>query len=607
MTWFNTSPATPPEPSDEEENMEDCDLCSSPRAWLRIEERDGFGVNRQSIRIFEVDHEENCWQSPGMDLSIAPSHSYDVCAHGHVRETGRTGDRIKVCLLGPVGGGKSQLRETLMRIQAPRLAGSGGQADPFANVRLGPTGRRFSPLPAKSRRSIGATYAASGDDLRATIERNLQNVFETSNVFGTSDDVIAGFETVLHNALRATTEGQVYTDAQLNSWLETWGRGSPPYLRSVHVIYHGSNLDGRGSDDFEVAFVDLPGEAADAWTNPNAENYVGSFADVKQLYRSAHLVAVVDPLAAGWCLRRLKDSLALRLSMRPAGTPDQDELLARGYQAGEAIKSLIAVMTDTLSKERSSVSATLVLTKCDAIRVILEKTPQSDGELGRWTDIIPRGARRAFEDCALAAFNRCAAWDAHNVDPSTWEFLNAVSALPHDQQMRIVRSMLAQLSDPQSFWALAHSEEETIELNFDEKFVIPATIPLTTRRPTAPTRTATPTHGFTAPVPMMNYGNTLTVPTSNATWNAGLGVYRLQMRDVLSAVMVSALMSTIVGKNAIDQLLGPKLLVRFALTSAWTRVDEDGEELIEPSDEDAGCLQLYRYILAPFLGHGVRA
>ena len=607
MTWFNTSPATPPEPSDEEENMEDCDLCSSPRAWLRIEERDGFGVNRQSIRIFEVDHEENCWQSPGMDLSIAPSHSYDVCAHGHVRETGRTGDRIKVCLLGPVGGGKSQLRETLMRIQAPRLAGSGGQADPFANVRLGPTGRRFSPLPAKSRRSIGATYAASGDDLRATIERNLQNVFETSNVFGTSDDVIAGFETVLHNALRATTEGQVYTDAQLNSWLETWGRGRPPYLRSVHVIYHGSNLDGRGSDDFEVAFVDLPGEAADAWTNPNAENYVGSFADVKQLYRSAHLVAVVDPLAAGWCLRRLKDSLALRLSMRPAGTPDQDELLARGYQAGEAIKSLIAVMTDTLSKERSSVSATLVLTKCDAIRVILEKTPQSDGELGRWTDIIPRGARRAFEDCALAAFNRCAAWDAHNVDPSTWEFLNAVSALPHDQQMRIVRSMLAQLSDPQSFWALAHSEEETIELNFDEKFVIPATIPLTTRRPTAPTRTATPTHGFTAPVPMMNYGNTLTVPTSNATWNAGLGVYRLQMRDVLSAVMVSALLSTIVGKNAIDQLLGPKLLVRFALTSAWTRVDEDGEELIEPSDEDAGCLQLYRYILAPFLGHGVRA
>ena len=213
MTWFNTSSATPPEPPDEEENMEDCDLCSSPRAWLRIEERDGFGVNRQSIRIFEVDHEENCWQSPGMDLSIAPSHSYDVCAHGHVRETGRTGDRIKVCLLGPVGGGKSQLRETLMRIQAPRLAGSGGQADPFANVRLGPTGRRFSPLPAKSRRSIGATYAASGDDLRATIERNLQNVFETSNVFGTSDDVVAGFEAVLHNALRATTEGQVYTDA----------------------------------------------------------------------------------------------------------------------------------------------------------------------------------------------------------------------------------------------------------------------------------------------------------------------------------------------------------------------------------------------------------
>ena len=207
----------------------------------------------------------------------------------------------------------------------------------------------------------------------------------------------------------------------------------------------------------------------------------------------------------------------------------------------------------------------------------------------------------------MAAFNRCATWDAHSVDPSTWEFLNAVSALPHDRRMRIVRSMLAQLSDPQVFWDLVHSEEETIKLNFDEEFAIPATIPLMTRRPTAPTRTTTPTHSFTVPASTRTYENTLTVPTSNATWNAGLGVYRLQMRDVLSAIMVSALLSTIVGKNAIDQLLEPSSLVHFALTSAWTRVDEDGEELIEPSDEDAGCLQLYRYILAPFLGHGVRA
>ena len=598
MTWFTNSFAVSPEPPDEE--PENCDLCSSPRAWLRVEERDGFGVNRQSIRILEVNHEENCWQSPGTDLSVAPSHSYDVCAHGHVRETGRTGDRIKVCLLGPVDGGKSQLRETLMEIQTPRLTGSGGQAVPFANVRLGPIGRRFSPLPAESRESIGATQATTGDDLRDTIERNLQNIL------GTSDDVIAGFEAVLHNALRATNEGQVYTDDQLYTWLEEWGRGRPPYLRSVHVDYRRGNRAGKDFDAFEVAFVDLPGEATDAWTNPNAKNYVGSSADVKQLYRSAHFVAVVDPLTAGWCLKNLKDSLTLRLSMRPTGTATQDKLFARGRRARNATKAMIAVMTETLSTD-PSVNATLVLTKCDAIRVILEKTPQSDGELGRWTDIIPRGARRAFEDCALAAFNRCAAWDAHNVDPSTWEFLNTVSALPRDRRMNVVRSMLARLSDPQAFWALAHSEEETIELNFDEEFVIPATVPLTTRRPTAPTRTATPTHGFTVPTPTRTYGNTLTVPTSNATWNAGLGVYRLQMRDVLSAVMVSALLSTIVGKNAIDQLLGPKLLVRFALTSAWTRVNEDGEELIEPSDEDAGCLQLYRYILAPFLGHGVRA
>ena len=78
MTWFTNSFAVSPEPPDEE--PENCDLCSSPRVWLRVEERDGFGVNRQSIRILEVNHEENCWQSPGTDLSVTPSHSYDVCA-----------------------------------------------------------------------------------------------------------------------------------------------------------------------------------------------------------------------------------------------------------------------------------------------------------------------------------------------------------------------------------------------------------------------------------------------------------------------------------------------------------------------------------------------
>ena len=146
-----------------------CDLCSSPRAWLRIEERDDFGVSRRSIRIFEVCHQDNCWQTPGTDLNSVPTHSYDICANGHVRETGREGDRIKVCLLGPVGGGKSQLRKTLMRIQAPRLTGTGGPANPFNNVMLGRTGRRFSPRPAADRASIGATKVASSEIGRAHV------------------------------------------------------------------------------------------------------------------------------------------------------------------------------------------------------------------------------------------------------------------------------------------------------------------------------------------------------------------------------------------------------------------------------------------------------
>ena len=573
-----------------------CDLCSSPRAWLRIEERDDFGVSRRSIRIFEVSHQDNCWQTPGTDLNSVPTHSYDICANGHVRETGREGDRIKVCLLGPVGGGKSQLRETLMRIQAPRLTGTGGPANPFNNVMLGRTGRRFSPRPAADRASIGATKAASSDDLRKMIERYLQRSLNTS------DDVITGFETVLHNALRATNRGQTLTDEQLNSWMGDWGRGRPPYLRSVHTNYHpGTNWREGDTDEFEVAFIDLPGEATSAWTDPNAGNYVGSHADVQQLSRSAHFAAIVDPLAAQWCLKQLRDSLALRLSLRPIGnpmngTPAQNELRARGRRAREATEEMITVMTETLTTDtKVSASAIVVLTKCDAIRVILENTPPNDDELGRWASIIPRSARRSFEECALAAFAKCASRNAHNVDPVTWGFMSTVSALPHDQQMRIVRRLLAQLSDPQAFWALAHSGD-SIELDFGTQCMIPVTASLQTDYSAAHNRT----------VPVSIYGSSLTVPTSNATWNAGLGIYRLQMRDVLSAIVVGAILSTIAGKNDVDQLLG-RSLVRFALTSAWTRVDEDGEELDDSPDEDAGCLQVYRYILAPFLGHGVLA
>jgi hypothetical protein len=161
--------------------------------------------------------------------------------------------------------------------------------------------------------------------------------------------------------------------------------------------------------------------------------------------------------------------------------------------------------------------------------------------------------------------------------------------------MRIVRRLLAQLSDPQTFWALAHSGD-SIELDFGTQRVVPVTASLGADYSAA--------HDRTVPVPI--YDSSLTVPTSNATWNAGLGIYRLQMRDVLSAIVVGAILSTIAGKNDVDQLLG-RTLVRFALTSAWTRVDEDGEELDDSPDEDAGCLQVYRYILAPFLGHGVLA
>ena len=71
----------------------------------------------------------------------------------------------------------------------------------------------------------------------------------------------------------------------------------------------------------------------------------------------------------------------------------------------------------------------------------------------------------------------------------------------------------------------------------------------------------------------------------------------------MSAVVVSAILSTMVRRNDLEQLLGQRE-VRFALASAWTRVDRDGRKMRDRRDDDAGCLQVFRHILAPFLGHG---
>lgn len=574
-----------------------CDLCSSPRAWLRIEEREGFGMGQQSIRIFEVGHPENFWESPGADSSVAPTRSYDVCSHGHVRESmdspgGSGDDRIKVCLLGPVGGGKSQLRETLLRIQAPIRSDAGGGDDLVRNARFARPVQKYSPAGASDRESIGATRAASGEDMRTTIETGLQRLPGR----GGAGDVLAGFEKVLRDAIRATPEGRALSAEDVDARVGDWGWGRPPYLRPVRVEYSNDNREGERKSGFDVAFVDLPGEATDAWTSPGDEHYVGSQADVVQLCQSAHYLAVIDPLAADWCLDSLKDSPALDLSLRAVGAPDDAQgrwrdLEARGRLARDATEDMIAVMTDTMDEEES-VGATIVLTKCDAIRALLARTPESDDPLGRWAQLVPAEDHEDFRECARTALLGCErSWTVRSSDPATWDFLSAVVRSGVARQMEAVARLLSQFSDPDRFWALAHSGA-AVEVPLEDEL---ATAPMGSTGPQD--------RSGTRVVPGASFAGALTVPTSGDTWYSGLGAQRLQMRDVMSAVVVSAILSTMVRRNDLEQLLGQRE-VRFALASAWTRVDRDGRKMRDRRDDDAGCLQVFRHILAPFLGHG---
>lgn len=571
--------------------MQRCDLCSSPRAWLRIEEREGFDIGRQSVRILEVAHPDNSWESPGADMSAPVTSSYDVCYNGHVRESesspgGSAGDRIKVCLLGPVGGGKSQLRETLLRTQAPVLRQGRGGDYLVRNVRLGPVGGRYRPAQIPNREAVGATRAASGEDMRTVIERGIQRL----QGYDGEDDALAGFERVLRDAIRATPEGRVLSASDVDARVASWGRGRPPHLRPVNVRYSHGDQEGSKDLRLDIAFIDLPGEATDAWTDPDEEHYVGSQADVAQLHQSAHFLAVVDPLAAYWCLESLKGSPALELSVRSvaASASGWSDMEVRGSTARDVTERMVAMLTDRLSRDYT-MGATLVLTKCDTIRVLLERAPADDNPLGRWSGLVPEEDHESFRECALSALIGCVgSWDERNTDPEAWGFLCSVAEADTGRQLDIVSQLLSRFSDPDAFWALAHSGAAVGDVE------VARTRPVATED--------APGWWETRPIPQFSTTGTVTLPTSADTWYRGLGAHRLQMRDVVSAAVVSAVLSTMVSRNDLEQLLCQSA-ARFCLTSAWTRVDKKGNRTWSHQDDDAGCLQVLRHILAPSLGH----
>ena len=81
--------------------------------------------------------------------------------------------------------------------------------------------------------STAVAAKASIEDMRTTIETGLQRLPGR----GGTGDVLAGFEKVLRDAIRATPEGRALSAEDVDARVGDWGWGRPPYLRPVRVEY----------------------------------------------------------------------------------------------------------------------------------------------------------------------------------------------------------------------------------------------------------------------------------------------------------------------------------------------------------------------------------
>ena len=137
-------------------------------------------------------------------------------------------------------------------------------------------------------------------------------------------------------------------------------------------------------------------------------------------------------------------------------------------------------------------------------------------------------------------------WDERNTDPEAWGFLCSVAEADTGRQLDIVSQLLSRFSDPDAFWALAHSGAAVGDVE------VARTRPVATED--------APGWWGTRPMPQFSTTGTVTLPTSADTWYRGLGAHRLQMRDVVSAAVVSAVLSTMVSRN--DEFVHLDLLPR---------------------------------------------
>lgn len=571
----------------------ECPLCASRRPFLRVE-RFKNSDGRIGVRAYQDTGGIAAWRANGFesipsDAGAQVVEAYTVCRNGHVAlDDPGVGAAHKVCTLGSVGSGKSQLLHRLLQLDPPIWDQAPQNDREPVGVFISHKPLPYGASPIDNPDEVVATAAANSEPLRTALlnlfrmELRLREVRRRNPLTGDRETVLVG--TLVDEILLRYFESEYADDLEYAQELaDDWGTNlRAPYLYPITLTTGGISLTKH------LAIVDLPGEATREWTTPTNNPYVNSDDDLSQLEDSATILAIVDPVLADWCFNRLDDSTR-SLALRPISDETTTTRETMRAESSAITRKLLQDISHEVQDADNASLTVIAISKCDAIRYALEHAskdaPRGQYDIGRWNDLIPKEQVGPFVRSAKNALSRMSGRvEASQPIASSQvrEFFDKFRMAP-GMQIHATASLLADLSDPWKFWNLVMTGEEfNLAVNM---FTLPG---------------GAVTHTVSLNDPSNLKPHSFAVESAASSWNRGVSGERIQMQDVAACALASALLATIISENTVAQL-NASARPTYALTAARYRIAEDGGEHTSDGAQ-AGCFQALRHIISPALG-----
>lgn len=571
----------------------ECPLCASRRPFLRVE-RFKNSDGRIGVRAYQDTGGIAAWRANGFesipsDAGAQVVEAYTVCRNGHVAlDDPGVGAAHKVCTLGSVGSGKSQLLHRLLQLDPPIWDQAPQNDREPVGVFVSHKPLPYGASPIDNPDEVVATAAANSEPLRTALlnlfrmELRLREVRRRNPLTGDRETVLVG--TLVDEILLRYFESEYADDLEYAQELaDDWGTNlRAPYLYPITLTTGGISLTKH------LAIVDLPGEATREWTTPTNNPYVNSDDDLSQLEDSATILAIVDPVLADWCFNRLDDSTR-SLALRPISDETTTTRETMRAESSAITRKLLQDISHEVQDADNASLTVIAISKCDAIRYALEHAskdaPRGQYDIGRWNGLIPKEQVGPFVRSAKNALSRMSGRVEASqpmASAQVREFFDKFRMAP-GMQIHATASLLADLSDPWKFWNLVMTGEEfNLAVNM---FTLPG---------------GAVTHTVSLNDPSNLKPHSFAVESAASSWNRGVSGERIQMQDVAACALASALLATIISENMVAQL-NASARPTYALTAARYRIAEDGGEHTSDGAQ-AGCFQALRHIISPALG-----